>query len=47
MKKEIYDSLSAKEKTMYDELAAFAARLAERQEEIIDLLKTILAEAND
>lgn len=46
MKKELYETLTGKEKMMYDELAAFAGRMAASQEEIIELLKTILAEAN-
>jgi hypothetical protein len=46
MKKDIYDTLTAKEKLMYDELSEFAVRLSDRQEEIIELLKTIIAEAN-
>lgn len=46
MKKEIYETLTKNEQIMYDEFSAFALRLAERQEEIIELLKTILAEAN-
>lgn len=46
MRSERYDELTPKEKMMFDELAGFAKRLAERQEEIIELLKTILAEAH-
>lgn len=40
-----YNELSAKERLMYDELAAFSKRLALRMVEIVDLLKKILGEA--
>lgn len=43
MTKEQYEQLDAKEKVMYDEMVAFGKRLSLRMEEIIDLLKGILA----
>lgn len=43
MKKDTYDSLTEKEKMMYDELSAFAQRMAERMEEQNELLKTLIA----
>lgn len=46
MRKDIYDSLSDKERCMYDELAAFSKRLAERMEEIAGLLKKAIGEAD-
>lgn len=46
MKKESYERLSENERLMYNEFADFALRIVERQEEIIELLKTIIAEAN-
>lgn len=39
MTKEVYQTLSEKEKAMYDELVGFSRRLAERMEEVISLLK--------
>lgn len=47
MKKEIYDTLSEKERYMYDELESFARRLALRMDEMIFILKAILQEANE
>lgn len=47
MNAEAYSTLSPKEKLMYDELHAFAARVAQREEEIIELLKTLIAMAHD
>lgn len=46
MTKELYDTLSYKEKMMYDELHAFSKRMADRMEEIVELLKTIIAVAD-
>jgi hypothetical protein len=46
MNKDIYDSLSDKERCMYDELAAFSKRLAERMEDIKGLLDRIVKEAD-
>lgn len=43
MNKEVYDTLTDKEKLMYDELHAFAKRYTERLDEVVDLLKSILA----
>lgn len=43
MIKETYETLSAKEKLLYDELSAFAGRLAQRTEEQNELLKTLIA----
>lgn len=43
MTKELYDTLSEKERLMYDELSGFSKRLSERMEEVIELLKTIMA----
>lgn len=43
MTPEQYKALSDKEKLMYDEMAGFARRVSERMEEMIDLLKTIVA----
>jgi hypothetical protein len=39
-----YQSLTDKEKLMYDELARFAGRLTERMEEIAMLLKKAIGE---
>lgn len=47
MNAEVYKDLSPKEKLMYDEMSGFAKRLSERMEEVIELLKTILAEAHE
>lgn len=47
MKKELYDSLTEKERMMYDELHSFSERLSLRIEEIVDLLKTLVAMADD
>lgn len=47
MKKEIYDTLSEKERCMYDELESFARRLAVRLDEMTGILKAILSEANN
>lgn len=46
MTKEQYASLDDTQRLMYDEMYAVAKRLAERQEEIVELLKTIIAEAH-
>lgn len=46
MTKEVYESLSPKEKMMYEELAGFAKRLAERMDEMTLVLKAMLQEAN-
>jgi hypothetical protein len=43
MTKEVYDTLTPKEKLMYDELHAFAKRYTERLDEVVDLLKRILS----
>ncbi len=47
MKKELYDQLDYKEKMLYDEMHEFSKRLAERMDEIILLLKTIISSAED
>lgn len=47
MTKEVYDSLSEKERVMYNELTEFSKRLAERMGEVLELLQAILAEAHD
>lgn len=46
MKKELYDQLSYKEKMMYDELYAFSKRLSDQMDEVVELLKTIIAVAD-
>lgn len=43
MMKTTYDTLSDKEKLIYDEMHAFALRLTERVEEQNELLKTLIA----
>ena len=46
MKKEIYESLTDKERCIYDELEGFARRLAVRMDEMTGILRAILDEAN-
>lgn len=46
MTKDIYETLTPKEKLMYDELAAFSKRLNDRMEELTQVLSNILKEAN-
>lgn len=47
MKKETYDTLSEKERLLYDELYAFSLRLTERMEELIRVLREAVGEANE
>lgn len=47
MTKEVYESLSPKEKMMYEELASFAKRLSDRMEEMTELLKAIVVLGNE
>lgn len=46
MTKDQYAGLTETQRLMYDEMYAVAKRLVEHQREVIELLKTILAEAN-
>lgn len=46
MTKDIYETLTPKERLMYDELANFSKRLNDRMEELTEVLKNILKEAN-
>lgn len=46
MNQEVYQSLTYKEKMMFDELVAFSRRLTDRMDEIKVLLQTILKQAN-
>lgn len=41
-----YAKLSDNEKLMYNELSGFAARLTTRMQEVIDILKTAVKEAD-
>lgn len=41
--KDQYESLDEKNRLIYDEMSGFAKRLAQRMDEIIDLLKKIIS----
>jgi hypothetical protein len=47
MTKEVYETLSPKEKLMYDEMHEFAKRFTERINEVCELLQAIIVMAND